>query len=372
MTKNTPAANSPKPVPACKKGDVVPRIALPGLDDRAIDLTDQRIAGDSLILWTGKKLPGADDLKMAARFAEQMQKARMRLFLVVPGHKGSLDEKLKSQLPDCVTVMFDPENRLMPVFDIRDQGFIVIRPDGRLGGVFSSAAAPIDGFQMAVAYCQAHADSVAFSVIERQAPVLLVDNVLEPELCDQLLDYWRKGEKRANGVSKSSESNQASDMAMKVRNDVVLLDETLFNEVKNRIVKRVLPEIAKAFQFQTASMEALRIGNYHSRDKGFFGRHRDNKTTFTAHRRFAVSLNLNPLTYKGGQVNFPEYGQALYAPPQGGALIFSCSLLHEAMPVTEGERFGIFTFLTDAAGARQEQEMMAKHRGTVQPLAMKK
>ncbi|RCK43901.1 hypothetical protein TH25_20920 [Thalassospira profundimaris] len=372
MTKKAPAANSAKAVLACKKGDLVPRIALPGLNDVAIDLTDQRIAGDSLILWTGKKLPSADDLAKTVQFAEQMKKAAIRLFLVVPGHKGTLDEDFKRQLPDDITVMFDPDNRLMPVFDISDQGFVVIRPDGRLGGVFSSPDAPMNGFEMAVAYCQAHADMAASGVIQRQAPVLVVDNVLEPELCDQLLAYWRTGEKQANNVSKGSQSNQAGDVAMKVRNDVVLLDEKLFNEVKNRIVKRVLPEIAKAFQFQTASMEALRIGNYHSKEKGFFGRHRDNKTTFTAHRRFAVSLNLNPLTYKGGQVNFPEYGQALYAPPQGGALVFSCSLLHEAMPVTEGERFGIFTFLTDAAGARQEQEMMAKHRGTVQPLAMKK
>ena len=372
MKKNTPAANRAQPIPVCHKGDVVPRIALPGLNDVTIDLTDQRIAGDSLILWAGTKLPSAEDMAQAARFAEQMEKASMRLFLIVQGHKGALDESFKKQIPDCITVMFDPENRLMPVFDIKDQGFIVIRPDGRLGGVFSAPDEAINGFQMAVAYCQAHADMVAFSLIQRQAPVLVVDNVLEPELCDQLLEYWRKGDKQANGVSKGGQSNQAGDTAMKVRNDVVLLDEKLFNEVKNRIVKRVLPEIAKAFQFQTASMEALRIGNYHSKEKGFFGRHRDNKTTFTAHRRFAVSLNLNPLTYKGGQVNFPEYGQALYAPPQGGALVFSCSLLHEAMPVTEGERFGIFTFLTDAAGARQEQEMMAKHRGTVQPLAMKK
>jgi predicted 2-oxoglutarate/Fe(II)-dependent dioxygenase YbiX len=333
---------SPQPVRACTKGDPVPRIALPNLDGTAVDLTDQRIAGDSLVLWVGPDLPTLDDFKVASGFAAQMSHTHIRLYLVVPGTKATLNGAFLAEIPDFVTVLFDPENRLMPVFDITTTSFIAIRPDGRLGGVFSSKT-PMNGFEMAMAYCQAHHDIVPVSVIHRQAPVLVVDDVLEPALCDQLLDYWRTGDKQANGVSISNKSNQSGDTAIKVRNDVVLLDEKLFTEVKNRIVKRVLPEIFKAFQFQTASMEALRIGNYHSNDKGFFARHRDNKTTFTTHRRFAVSLNLNPITYEGGQVNFPEYGQALYAPSQGGALIFSCSLLHEAMPVTKGERFGILT-----------------------------
>ncbi|WP_143589695.1 2OG-Fe(II) oxygenase [Thalassospira mesophila] len=362
---------SAQPVLACYKGDPVPRIALPGLDGKPVDLTDQRIAGDSLVLWVGPDLPSPDDFKVASGFAEQMSGANIRLYRVIVGTKASLSDDFLAAIPDFVTVLFDPENRLMPVFDITTTSFIAIRPDGRLGGVFSSTT-PMNGFEMAMGYFQANHDIVPFSIIQRQAPVLVVDNVLEPALCEQLLTYWRTGDKQANGVSIGSQSNQSGDTAIKVRNDVVLLDQKLFDAVKNRIIKRVLPEIFKAFQFQTASMEALRIGSYHSNDKGFFGRHRDNKTTFTAHRRFAVSLNLNPVTYEGGQVNFPEYGQALYAPPQGGALIFSCSLLHEARPVTQGERFGIFTFLTDAAGARHEQEMIAKNRGTVQPLNMKK
>ena len=36
---------------------------------------------------------------------------------------------------------------------------------------------------------------------------------------------------------------------------------------------------------------------------------------------------------------FPEYGPDRYSPEAGGALIFSCSLIHEALPVTKGERF---------------------------------
>jgi predicted 2-oxoglutarate/Fe(II)-dependent dioxygenase YbiX len=57
-----------------------------------------------------------------------------------------------------------------------------------------------------------------------------------------------------------------------------------------------------------------------------------------------MSLNLNAGDYDGGYLRFPEYGPLLYRPETGGAVIFSCALLHEAMPVTRGRRFGIFGF----------------------------
>ena len=40
-----------------------------------------------------------------------------------------------------------------------------------------------------------------------------------------------------------------------------------------------------------------------------------------------MSVNLND-DYEGGAVRFPEFGGGLYRPPAGGALVFSCSLLH--------------------------------------------
>ena len=59
-----------------------------------------------------------------------------------------------------------------------------------------------------------------------------------------------------------------------------------------------------------------------------------------------ASLNLNTGDYEGGHIRFPEFGQQLYQPPRGGGIVFSCSLLHEALPVTKGRRFALFTFFT--------------------------
>ena len=40
-----------------------------------------------------------------------------------------------------------------------------------------------------------------------------------------------------------------------------------------------------------------------------------------------------------------------YRPPTGGAVVFSCSLLHEATPVTKGLRYATLPFLYDEAAA---------------------
>ena len=64
---------------------------------------------------------------------------------------------------------------------------------------------------------------------------------------------------------------------------------------------------------------------------------------------FAISLNLNTHEYEGGELCFPEFDDHRYNPPAGGALVFSASLLHEAMPVTRGSRYVLLSFLGSAA-----------------------
>jgi predicted 2-oxoglutarate/Fe(II)-dependent dioxygenase YbiX len=69
-----------------------------------------------------------------------------------------------------------------------------------------------------------------------------------------------------------------------------------------------------------------------------------------------VSLFLNTGAYDGGFLRFPEYGAALYTAPTGGAVIFSCSLLHEATPVIKGRRYMFLPFLYDETGRRIRTE----------------
>jgi predicted 2-oxoglutarate/Fe(II)-dependent dioxygenase YbiX len=103
-------------------------------------------------------------------------------------------------------------------------------------------------------------------------------------------------------------------------------------------------------------MERYIVCCYAAEDGGHFRAHRDNTTKGTAHRKFAVTINLNTEEYEGGALRFPEFGDRQYRPPTGGAVVFSCSLLHEALPVTAGERFAFLPFLYDEAGAKLRDE----------------
>ena len=75
----------------------------------------------------------------------------------------------------------------------------------------------------------------------------------------------------------------------------------------------------------------------------------------TAHRRFACTINLNAEDYEGGDLRFPEFGPQTYRAPTGGAVVFSCSLLHEATDVTRGRRYAYLPFLYDDAAAAIRQ-----------------
>src|SRR5204863_501301 len=93
--------------------------------------------------------------------------------------------------------------------------------------------------------------------------------------------------------------------------------------------------------------ERLLVSCYDAGDGGVFHPHRDNTTQGTAHRRFACSINLNA-DFEGGDLRFAEYGPATYRPPPGGAVVFSCALMHEATQDARGMRW--FFDPADAVG----------------------
>ena len=105
-----------------------------------------------------------------------------------------------------------------------------------------------------------------------------------------------------------------------------------------------MPELSKAFAYRASRFEGFKIACYQASDRGFFSAHRDNLSPATAHRRFALTLNLND-GYQGGQLRFPEYGPERYRPAAGAGLLFSCSHLHEVLDVTAGRRFVLLSFL---------------------------
>ncbi|WNZ27080.1 redoxin domain-containing protein [Leptolyngbya sp. NK1-12] len=182
----------------------------------------------------------------------------------------------------------------------------------------------------------------------RQAPVLLIPRVFEPEFCRHLIQLFDADGGEESGFMREKEGKTISvtDYSFKKRRDLNLADThpDLLPTINELVIRRVQPEIEKAFQFSITRFERHVVACYDGKTGGFFNRHRDNTTKGTAHRRFAMTINLNTGDYEGGCLWFPEYGTRLYRPGVGEAVIFSCSLLHEATPVLSGRRFALLSF----------------------------
>jgi predicted 2-oxoglutarate/Fe(II)-dependent dioxygenase YbiX len=178
------------------------------------------------------------------------------------------------------------------------------------------------------------------------APVLLIPNALDDDYCDRLIQIAEAGDSEATGVevSRDGQRTNALDASVKRRRDHIVMDAELMAEITTRVGRRVIPEVWKAFSFRATRFEGFKICCYEGDDGGFFAPHRDNLSPGTSHRRFALTLNLND-DYDGGHLQFPEYGGARYRPGKGGAVVFSGSLLHEALTVTRGRRYVLLSFL---------------------------
>jgi predicted 2-oxoglutarate/Fe(II)-dependent dioxygenase YbiX/peroxiredoxin len=185
------------------------------------------------------------------------------------------------------------------------------------------------------------------------APILILPRVFEPELCRHLISLYEAEGGTESGFMRQVDGRTVGimDPAFKVRRDVVLSDQALISAIQARFLRRVVPEIAKVHQFHVTRMERYIVSCYADDEGGHFSAHRDNTTAGTAHRRFAVSVNLNG-DFEGGEVSFPEYGPRGFKAPPGGAVVFSCSLLHRVSRVTRGRRYAFLPFLYDDPAAR--------------------
>ena len=246
---------------------------------------------------------------------------------VLADEKGALAHNLHLG-EGSVTVIFDRISRLAAV----------IPADG-------SAQAHVDAVLEAATGIAPPLDMQVGGPV--QAPVMLVPDVLPPELRAHLIATYR-----AHNAPSGFMEKQGSDMVLKFdedvkrrRDHVVATGSPLEQELRHVFQRRVIPEITRSTHCTLQGHEDFKIVRYSEEEQGFFKAHRDNTAPGSAGRKFAVTLNLNTGAYNGGHLVFPEYGNLGYLPRAGEAVVFSCALLHEARPVTRGERFALLTFL---------------------------
>jgi hypothetical protein len=319
-------------------GDVVPYLTLPGLDGGTVDIFGDDHAGHpSLLLFAGRGEGAAALMALGTAEAETVAALGGRIW-------GIGGREFGENLP--YPYLLDREGKTAKSLGLP--------PDvPRIVALGANAHAIYVGTDMAgaLAALERHGASRQALSIQPHPPVLIVPDVLGPEDRRFLTDVYEKRGQTFVAPG-DGDKRQTTDFKMRIpeygradRIDHYVVDRDVNALIDKRLQRRLYPEIQKAFQYRIKARENFRIACYEGSRGGEEHGHRDNTAPHVAHRRFAVSINLNTEEFGGGALRFPEYGQHRYRPASGDAICFSCSLLHEAMAVNTGRRLVLLAFL---------------------------
>jgi len=327
-------------------GDPAPwfRAATPTLPEFTFD----SVAGRYILLafLPLEEAPRRIVLQALAAHQAEFDDARLAAFAVVrdPQTAGSVQDmaglRWVLDLDQAVSAQFAPDGQPPPTWLLLDPTLRVLRTAGL--GETEALFAALPGLPPPAEHGGAAVP----------APILIAPRVFEPELCERLIALHQAQIGDLTGVmrDRGARTHYVMD-ELKTRRDVLVSDPALQAEILTRLERRLFPLIQRVFGFNVTRVERYLVSCYSAAEGGVFHAHRDNTTFSTAHRAFAASINLND-DFVGGDLKFAEFGPQTYRPPVGGACVFSCGLLHEAMRVTEGARYAFLPFLYDEAGAQ--------------------
>ena len=342
----------PLPPRPLEPGDTAPWFRAPALDGAPNYVFDTAAGRPMLLLFFGSAaLPDAQAALSAVAANRAMfddvnacffgitcdpeDAAERRIAQLIPGIRFFLDyDRAVSRLYGAAPAEDSAEYR--PHWLLLDRTL-------RVAGRFPLAAGE--------AAIQALAALAAGPSLPDWAPVAMAPDVFEPAFCRRLVALYEENGGQESGFMREVDGKTVllKDPGHKQRRDFDISDEALRRQIVARINRRLVPVVRRAFQFDPTRMERYLVACYEA-GAGHFRPHRDNTTKGTAHRRFAVTINLNS-DYEGGDLRFPEFGPRTYRAPPGGAIVFSCSLIDEATPVTRGRRYAFLPFLYDEAAA---------------------
>ena len=347
------------PVFPFRPGDRVPDIALPGPDGQMRKLV-WAFQGEPVVV-VALAGTGALDDDVAQIAAEVVKAGATPAFVLGTAPAALNDGKIPGDSGGSF-ILCDADRRfLRPLLAPDAPGatpparrILVLDANQRLVAQTASASRDAVGAMIRDAIDAARADRPPEQVVFGSvAPVLMLPRVFEPSFCRTLIELWLSGERADGGVSSRYGNVMAADR--KRTEDHIVKDPAFNKQISDRLAYRIGPELAKVFGWDVEfGFDAHVIISYSAEGAHYFRAHRDNTAPQTADRTFAVSLNLNE-DYDGGELVFPEYGPTRYKPKAGAAAVFSCSLLHEALPVTRGRRFVVTTFFRNRGKPAPQQ-----------------
>jgi predicted 2-oxoglutarate/Fe(II)-dependent dioxygenase YbiX len=277
-----------------------------------------------------------------------VDEGKAALFAVVSESGSGPEIALQARFPSIVFLWDGGE--MARAFGI-ERSWLILDPMLRVIEV-----APLEDSDRALAHLRASArPSEAFGPCP-PAPIITLADIFEPELCAHLIARFERGGGKESGFmqDEGGRSVENFDTDWKRRRDFHLTDPRLIANLRARIGRRICPEIKKAFQMRLTRIERDLVARYDAETGGHFGPHRDDTGLSVAHRRFAVSINLNA-DFDGGEISFPEYSPRGFKAAPGTAMVFSASILHQVSRVTRGRRYVFLTFLFDEEAERLRQ-----------------
>jgi len=337
-----------------RSGDRVPDFALPGLDGKLRKLI-WSFTGEPVALVVIDDLRTLDGEQFAGLLARCGDAATVPV--VICGNAVAAAAATWAKLggkDHGPLLLCDGERKFVPALLAQGgvalgaggglrQRVIVLDPNQRVAATFDSRALLAAAESIGSVADGVRSNAGATQVIgTAMAPVLVLPRVFEPDFCSQVIRLWQKGDHQDSGVS--SRYGNVGVLELKRTEDYMVVEPMMQKAISDRLAWRIGPELIKVFAFDREfSFDAHVVLSYSAEGKHFFGAHRDNGAPTTADRAFAVSLNLND-DYEGGELVFPEYAGVKVSPPAGAAAVFSCSVLHRALPVTRSRSFVLTTF----------------------------
>jgi predicted 2-oxoglutarate/Fe(II)-dependent dioxygenase YbiX len=346
-------------IPSLEINDFLPRFQLLNHRGRVSDLFRHALGKPIFLVFARGPLEAAAPELLTALAGLAAGAEAQALFMMVTERGPEENAALAERFVFPFLILSDNEGQLMALLPAAAPA----PGEGRLSVVLTDANRRVLKIEPEVtgpAQLEALLDGLgkaapgAAEVVRPIAPVLYVPRVLDRTQCQSLIDLYHSGGSAPTGIKRDAGEQFGGhlDSEIKVRRDHVITDPQQARPLGAIIGKRIVTEIFKAFSFRVKYVKEFKISCYGAEEKGFFLPHRDNYSE-TGGRRFAMSLNLNTEDYDGGHLRFPEYGPELYLPATGDAVIFSCYLVHEALPVTRGERFVLLTFFYGDEGEGQ-------------------
>ena len=229
-----------------------------------------------------------------------VDEGKAAFFAVVPESESEAESGLKLRFPSIVFLSDGDETAR--AFGA-DRCLVILDPMLRVMDV-----APLDEMDRALAHLGDPPQPSEALEPSPPAPILVLPHVFEPELCAHLIACFERGGGKESGFMQDQDGRGVEnfDGTWKRRRDFHLTDQRLIANLRARVGRRICPEIKKAFQMRLTRIERDLVARYDSETGGHFGPHRDDTGISVAHRRFAVSINLNA-DFDGGEIAFPEY-----------------------------------------------------------------